>query len=44
GIEKISRKKPSKRLLQLSQTIGISLLLALFLFITYNDLLRIFKK
>jgi len=44
GIEKITRKTPSKRLLEISQTVGIALLLALFLFITYNDLLRLFKK
>ncbi len=44
GIERITKKRPSKRLLELSQTIGIALLLALFLFVTYNDLLRIFKK
>ncbi len=44
GIEKITRKTPSKRLLEISQTVGIVLLLALFLFVTYNDLLRLFKK
>ncbi len=43
GVEKLRGKPLEKEKLQIIYYIGISILLALFLFGTYSDLLRIFK-
>ena len=43
-IERVRKRKPSRRFLEISQTIGFSLLILLALFVTYNDILRIFSK
>ncbi|MFT3787087.1 MAG: site-2 protease family protein [Tepidisphaeraceae bacterium] len=42
-IEKLTGKKPSPAVQAISAYIGLGLLLSLFLFVTYNDLGRIFK-
>ncbi|MFH2068059.1 MAG: RIP metalloprotease RseP [Candidatus Omnitrophota bacterium] len=43
-IERIRKRKPSRRFLEISQTIGFGLIILLALFVTYNDILRIFSK
>jgi regulator of sigma E protease len=42
-IEKLTGKKPSPAVQTVSAYIGLALLLSLFVFVTYNDLGRIFK-
>ncbi|MCX5641855.1 MAG: RIP metalloprotease RseP [Candidatus Omnitrophica bacterium] len=43
-IEGIRKRKPSRRFLEISQTVGFGLIILLALFVTYNDILRIFSK
>jgi len=43
-IERIRKRKPSRRFLEISQTLGFGLIIFLMLFVTYNDILRIFSK
>ncbi|OPZ91431.1 MAG: Regulator of sigma-E protease RseP [candidate division TA06 bacterium ADurb.Bin417] len=40
-LERISGRKPSPRFIEVGQMIGLGLVLALAVFVTYNDLLRI---
>ena len=42
-LEIIFRRPVSKKLVGISMRIGIALLLALMVFATYNDVVRIFK-
>ncbi len=42
--ERVIGRKPSKRFLEVCQTIGFLCLILLFFFITYNDILRLFHK
>ena len=43
-IERIRKRKPSRRFLEISQTVGFGLIILLALFVTYNDILRIFSR
>lgn len=43
-IERIRNRKPSRKFLELCQTVGFGLIIILALFVTYNDILRIFSK
>jgi len=43
-LEKILKKKPKKKLLEITQLIGIVCLVCLALYVTYNDFLRILEE
>ena len=43
-IEKVSRKRPSKKLLEIVQYVGAVALIVLALYVTYNDILRIITE
>ena len=40
--EAITKKKPSQKVENIVHTVGFLLLMALFVFITFNDVLRLF--
>ena len=41
--EMITRRKPSEKFLEIAQTIGMVLLLALLIFANGNDIVKLFK-
>ncbi len=43
-IEGITKKTPSKKAFEIANTIGLTIILSIFLFATYSDILRIFQK
>lgn len=43
-IEAVTKKMPSKRLFEVANLIGLTLLFSLLMFATYSDIMRMFKK